>query len=136
MKKLFLLLVLGFFTLNLFSQTSITVETKKFCIYQIEQQEFTDCNITEEPSIFVFNKQETLFTHTTPTIKSTYYVRETDHDDSNNGIFMYNVVSDVGNEYIFIFDLKERVIVALYMNDYKEGDINTLSVIWQIKAVF
>lgn len=135
MKKLFLLSAILLLSLNLFSQTSITVETRHFCIYQFENQEFTDCDETEEPSIFVFNESETLFTHTTPGIKSTYYILDTDHD-SDNGVFMYETVSDVGNEYIFIIDLKESIIVALYMNDYKEGDLNTLSVIWEIKSVF
>ena len=75
------------------------------------------------------NESETLFTHTTETIKSTYYVKEKEYD---NEVFAYTVTSNVGNEYYYIFDLKHKKVRAVFVND--EG--KTMLLRFLVKAIF
>src|ERR1035437_10557980 len=54
----------------------------------------------ESSTLFDFNKEMTMFKHTTATISSSYYIKSSSHDEEN--IWEYNIVSDVGNNYHFI----------------------------------
>ena len=62
------------------------------------------------------NESETLFTHTTETTKSIYYIKEKEYDEVNE-VFAYTVTSDVGNEYYYIFDLKHKEVRAFFVDD-------------------
>lgn len=61
----------------------------------------------ESTTLFDFNKAQTMFTHTTSTISSTYYVKSFENDKEND-TFTYEVVSDVGNKYRCILDIKNN----------------------------
>ncbi len=113
--------LISFFILFLpslcFTQLSLSSEFISVCYWNQEQSIWDNCSVKSEyNSLFVVNKNETMFTHTTSEVKSTYYVKEPDYDnaDADKGIYAYDVVSDVGNEYYFIFDLgiKEVKIVS------------------------
>ena len=44
-----------------------------------------------------------MFEHTTATLKSAYYIKKHTYDDVND-VDVYDVTSDVGNQYTFIVD--------------------------------
>lgn len=76
------------------------------------------------------NESETMFTHTIESMQSTYYVSEREYD-SENDVWTYNVTSDVGNKYLYIFDPKNKEVRALYVRDGK-----TMLLTFYVKAVF
>ena len=61
------------------------------------------------------NKDETMFTHTTSEMKSTYYVKKLRYtqEQQEEGFFAYDVVSDSGNKYTFTFDMKNKEVKGL-----------------------
>jgi len=63
-----------------------------------------DWERTDESSLFMLNPAETMFEHTTPAMKSTYYVQSKSNDGK---VFSFEVKSDVGNSYTFDLNLKE-----------------------------
>jgi len=76
------------------------------------------------------NESETMFTHTIETMKSTYYVNSSEYDETNK-VWLYEVTSDVGNKYTYIFDIKNMQIRALY-----EKDGQTKLIVFTVKAYF
>jgi hypothetical protein len=66
-----------------------------------------DWSRTDESSLFVLNPEETIFEHTTPTIKSSYYVQSKKNEGK---VYNYEVKSDVGNSYTFEVDLEQNKI--------------------------
>ena len=75
-----------------------------------------------------------MFTHTTAELKSTYYVKEkANTKEQGEGFFAYEVVSDIGNEYYYIFDLKNKEVKVVAT----KGDADDWYLIrWYVKAVF
>jgi hypothetical protein len=71
-----------------------------------------------------------MFTDTTENIKSTYYVNKKEYDEVND-VYTYEVTSDVGNKYYYIFDPKNKEIRVLADAD----DYNTL-IRFYVKAIF
>ena len=64
MKKLILLLLV-LIPMALMSQTSISCENAKKCIWDESIQDFTECQYFEMQCLFKFNKTETIITHVT-----------------------------------------------------------------------
>ncbi|MGB1207396.1 MAG: hypothetical protein ACPG5B_17240 [Chitinophagales bacterium] len=113
MRKIILLLIVVFLSLDtLKAQVSMSCYHREYCNYSNYTQSYTRCDGYDEPSLFVMNSNETMFTHTTESIKSTYYVKEKAYDEDTE-MFIYYVTSDVGNEYIYSFDLPNKEIKAL-----------------------
>ena len=46
-----------------------------------------------------------MFIHTTESIQSAYYILEKEMDEES-GVMIYSVESDVGNPYVYFFDLE------------------------------
>ena len=63
-----------------------------------------DWTRTDESSLFVLNPEETVFEHTTPRQKSSYYVQSRKNEGK---VYTYEVKSDVGNNYTFEVDLAQ-----------------------------
>jgi len=76
------------------------------------------------------NEAETVFTHTTETIKSSYFVKSSEYDKEND-VYTYFVTSDVGNDYYYIFDIKNKEVRILIT---KEDTIELLR--FYVKAIF
>lgn len=70
----------------------------------------------DESSLFEINQAETMFSHTTPTMTSAYYIREKEYDEELE-VYTYQVKSDVGNSYTYFFDIKNEQVRALIDND-------------------
>ena len=70
----------------------------------------------DENSMFKINIELTMFEHTTPDISSSYYVSNSEYDEDEETLSM-DVVSDVGNSYIYIFDIDDKQIRVLFKRD-------------------
>lgn len=113
------------------AQVSFSCYHREYCSWNNVLDDFVDCHGYDEASLFVMNDSETMFTHTTEDIKSTYYVKSREYDEDND-VWVYNVTSDVGNEYIYIFDPKNKEIRVVIIND--DDDISLLR--FYVKAIF
>ena len=80
---------------------------------------YSDCNSYDENSLFEWNSDETMFTHTIPDMKSTYYVKSKEFNLEFN-VWIYDVVSDVGNKYRYCFDDQKKEVRASFARDGKE----------------
>jgi len=96
----------------------------------VTQEWEVDCETFKNNSLFEMNEDETMFVHTTSEMNSTYYVKE--KVSGEDGIFRYNVVSDVGNEYHYLFDMKNNEVKTIIIDE----NGNSLLVRWYVKAVF
>lgn len=131
MKKLLLLLLLFTTPIICFSQTSFSCNLKEFCDWNEYKDTWEDdCNPFEYNCLFVMNKDETMFVHTTAAMKSTYYVKEKLSGEDNQ--FTYKVVSDVGNEYYYIFDVKNEEVKAIT----EDENGNSILIRWYVKSIF
>lgn len=131
MKKIFLLsIAVVFITEGLRAQVSYSCYYREYCKYNSNTEKYDICEGYEEPSLFVINKDQTMFTHTIETMKSTYYVNEKSFDSENN-LLLLSVVSDVGNRYIYVFDPSNKEIRILYIKDGQKMLIR-----FYVKAIF
>ena len=129
MKKVLLLFLL--FPTFIFSQTSFSCSYKSVCSWNNTAEKWQDCKGAEDVSLIVMNEKETMFTHTTETISSTYYVKK--KREGKDGMFTYDVVSDVGNKYFAIFDISNKMVKMVSTS----GEVSTWFMVeWQGKAIF
>ena len=70
----------------------------------------------EELTFFEFNKELTMFKHTTPTLTSAYTVKSSKVDKENE-LWELDIVSDIGNSYLMILDLKKNNIRFIYIKN-------------------
>lgn len=132
MKRYFLLLICAVScTLSSFAQTNYSCTYRSYCDWNASTSKFENCEGYEDNSLFEMNKDETMFIHTTATIKSSYYVKKKEYD-SQNDVYVYEVTSDVGNKYTYIFDAKNKEIRAVFVN----GDNQTQMVTFTVKSIF
>lgn len=135
MKKILILLllqvigVLGVCDLN--AQVSFSTTYRQYCYWDDVFEEFSNCNGYNDNSLFVMNDNETMFTHITEYQTSTYYVKGKEYDAVND-LFQYDVVSDIGNSYFYIFDPKNKEIRVLFFDD--DDDLVLLT--FTVKAIF
>ena len=113
------------------AQTSYSCTYREYCNWNEKLGDYeTECRGYEESSLFVMNANKTLFTHTTEKMKSTYYVKKTEYREDYN-VTLYYVVSDVGNEYVYIFDPDNKEIRCL-----AEADDYDTMIRFYVKAIF
>ena len=129
MKYIILLLIFQTSAL-VYSQVSFSCTYREYCDWNNYTKKFENCEGYEESSLFVMNEAETVFTHTTETIKSSYFVKSSEYDKEND-VYTYNVTSDVGNDYYYIFDLKNKEVRILIT---KEDTIELLR--FYVKTIF
>ena len=133
MKKNLLLIFAVFFIVpNICSQTYFSSYEKKICDYNNKTGKYDDCSEKEYNTLFKMNKAETMIEHTTPDLKSSYYVNDKKYNDSIS-LYMYMVTSDVGNKYIFVFDIDAKEIRVL--GESKETG-NYYIITWYIKKMW
>jgi len=113
-----------------YSQVSFSCTYREYCDWNNYTKKFENCEGYEESSLFVMNEAETVFTHTTETMKSSYFVKSSEYDKEND-VYTYYVTSDVGNEYYYIFDIKNKEVRVLIT---KEDTIELLR--FYVKAIF
>jgi hypothetical protein len=100
----------------------ISTDYKQTCYWNESKSTFDNCSDnTEYPSMFTLNADQTIFTHTTSTIKSSYYVKDKEYKSEYDS-YVYNVTSDVGNKYMFIIDLKNKLMKILSSGHSSSSD--------------
>ena len=130
MKSIILILGIICSFIDVKAQTSFSIYYNEYCVWNEGNQLYENCKGHQENSLFILNKNETMFTHTTETIKSTYYIKSTEYNKEKE-FWLYHVISDVGNKYVYIFDIKNKEIKAVGLNDGKMKLVTFL-----IKAIF
>ncbi len=103
---------------------------REYCDWNSKKEIFVDCEGYEEYSIFEMNAEETMFNHTTETIKSAYHVSKKEYDAVND-VWTYDVTNDVGNPYIYVFDKKNNEIRVLVVKEDK-----IIMIRFYVKAIF
>ena len=128
---LFLLIFMALAAFAANAQTSYSCTYREYCNWNEKLGDYeTECRGYEDSSLFVMNANKTLFTHTTEKMKSTYYVKKTEYREDYN-VTLYYVVSDVGNEYVYIFDPDNKEIRCL-----AEADDYDTMIRFYVKAIF
>ena len=114
-----------------YSQTSFSCKYREYCDWNSVTEEFeSDCEGYAESSLFVMNESETMFTHTIESTQTTYYVES--KESGENGLFTYNVVSESGNHYYFLFDMANNEVKSIALDE--DGEAPLLR--FYVKAVF
>ena len=120
------LVILFFVTYKIQAQVSYSCTYQQVCNWNEDIEEFENCEGHEENSLFKMNSDETMFTHTTEEMQSTYNVNSSEYD-----VYTYTVTSDAGNEYFYIFDIKNKEIRVVFNHEER-----TLLVTFTIKSIF
>ena len=81
----------------------------------------------KDPSMMKLNEQETVFNHRNARLESNYYVQRTDHEENYR---LYFVMSDVGNEYLFMIDIEKYLFKIITQPD------DQIMTVHSIKATF
>jgi|694.fasta_scaffold58177_2 hypothetical protein len=114
LKKALLLFAI-LFSLNVKSQLSISCYYRETCFWNKYTEKFDACSGYNERGLFEINENQTMIVHTINNITSTYYVKTREYEEETQTLSL-NVVSDVGNKYIIIFDAK-NLLVKFLRND-------------------
>ncbi len=115
---------------NLYSQKSYSCSSKGIAYWNQIINNWERDTFFEESSLFVVNRMESMITHTTETQKSVYYVQSKIYDKENSRID-FEVTSDLGNRYTFIFHDRNVSVQIFFIKD----EISILQT-FLIKAVF
>ena len=114
LKKALLLFAI-LFSLNVKSQLSSSCYYRETCFWNKYTEKFDACSGYNERGLFEINENQTMIVHTINNITSTYYVKTREYEEETQTLSL-NVVSDVGNKYIIIFDAK-NLLVKFLRND-------------------
>jgi len=103
--------------MELFAQMNISTNLRQDGVWNEEDNEWSILSKDEEAiTFFEFNKDFTMFKHTTATITSGYIIKSQKKDEESKEIEL-EIVSDVGNKYLMIIDLKDYNLRFLYKRD-------------------
>lgn len=115
--RLITICLLTFLSISVFAQMNISTNFRQDGIWNIEKEEWSIISTDDEDLTFYeFNKDFTMFKHTTATITSAYMIKSQKYDEENER-YEFDVVSDVGNKYYMIFDLKNENVRLIYKKD-------------------
>lgn len=112
--RLITICLLTFMSISVFAQMNISTNFRQDGIWDNEKEEWSIFSTDdEELTFFEFNKDFTMFKHTTATITSAYMIKSQKYDEENER-YEFDVVSDVGNKYYMVFDLKNENVRFIY----------------------
>ncbi len=104
----------------LLAQMRISTDLRRDAIYNEDTEEYDVVNENkDELTFFEFNKDLTMFKHTTPTITSSYIIKSS-KEDKENDRWEFEIQSDVGNKYTMILDVANDNVRFIYV---KEGTV-------------
>ena len=108
MKRFYTVLSICFLSAtSLLSQMYISTDLREDYDWNPKAQEWNFVSSDdEELTFFEFNAEFTMFTHTTPSMTSSYLIKETLYDEESDQ-YEFDVVSDVGNKYVCILDIEQ-----------------------------
>ncbi len=103
-----------FMSINVFAQLNISTNFRQDAIWDKEKEEWSILSTDDEELTFIeFNKDFTMFKHTSATITSAFMIKSKKYDEENER-YEFDVVSDVGKKYYMILDLKNENIRFIY----------------------
>ncbi|MCD6010713.1 MAG: hypothetical protein K0Q79_575 [Flavipsychrobacter sp.] len=111
MKKLILIVLLSAAGVNTYAQLHITTSVREDYLWNEEKNDWTfDTQNKNEATFFDFNKDMTMFKHTTPSMTSSYLIKSEVTTDKDRKKYEFDVMSDVGNKYHAIIDVTNNNI--------------------------
>lgn len=118
MRKLTFLVILTLTTAIASAQFHISTNLREdFGWDEVNKEWKLDDQDKESLTFIEFNKELTMFKHTTSRITSAYIIKSSEHDETDGrDQYNYSIISDVGNKYMFIVDLK-NLNVRFVAND-------------------
>ena len=119
------------FSLQLMAQMNISTNLRQDGVYDEVSEEWEVLSTDdEELTFFEFNKDFTMFKHTTASMTSAYMIKSSEEDKEREQ-WELDLVSDVGNRYTMIIDLKNDNIRFIYKNDDKMHMVHhTIKKVW------
>ena len=112
--KLFTICLLSFWSINSFAQLNISTNLRQDGIWDEAKEEWTLISIDEEElTFFEFNKEFTMFTHTTPSMTSAYIIKSLKENEEQYE-YRLEVISDVGNKYLMIINYQNSSLRFFY----------------------
>lgn len=127
-----LLIILGVLTTQII-HAQIFVSTDARTVYNwdsIGEEWILEESEDDFLTFFEFNNELTMIKHTTPSVTSAYLIKsvEVDDEDGRDQI-EYDVISDIGNSYMLLYDAKNENIRFI---DFKSDRM----IRFEIKAVW
>lgn len=101
--KIKLVIVALFTTLVLNAQLNISTNYRQDALWDEIALDWEVYSTDDTGTLFEFNKELTMFKHTTERISSTYYITSWEYDEDKT-LYTMQVKSDVGNEYEMMID--------------------------------
>ena len=129
-KTIFTLILFVNLIFTLKSQTSFACTYRTLTVWNDYTKKYEDVDSYTESSLFEVNSKETMFIHTISSVTSTYYVKSREYDETNK-VWTYDVISDVGNSYYFVFDPKNYEVRAAY-----KYNNNIYMIVFAVKSIF
>ena len=119
------------FSLQLMAQMNISTNLRQDGVYNEVSEEWEVLSTDDEELTFtVFNKDFTMFKHTTASITSAYMIKSSEEDKEREQ-WELDIVSDVGNKYTMLIDLKNDNIRFIYKDDDKMYMVHhTIKKVW------
>ena len=115
-KQLLLLVSMLTLTICSMAQLSISTSLREDGVWDNPNTKWDIYSKDTSGTFFEFNKELTMFKHTTTTITSNYKINSYEYDDKEVAYTM-QVVSDAGNEYELIIDGINNVVIFFYERD-------------------
>ena len=113
MKSIMIILAFLIATTAMAQTSYVTSDTRQTCYWDAGSQKFSVCGDIEGfECMFTLNADQTMFVHTTPKMKSSYYIKGKTYS-SDADAYTYDVMSDVGNKYQFILGKSSANFVIL-----------------------
>lgn len=117
MQNVIVILILSFISFESFAQMHISTNMRRDAVFnEITREYDLISEDKEELTFFEFNKDFTMFKHTTPNITSSYIIKSSTRNKENE-TWDFEIMSDVGNRYYMILDKKKNNIRFIYTRD-------------------
>jgi hypothetical protein len=99
-----------------YAQLNVSTSYRTEGVWDDEKDEWKVTWEGEDFTFFEFNKDMSMFKHITNSVTSAYMIKKSSKDEENNRI-EFDVVSDVGNEYLMILDTENDNIRFIFKRD-------------------
>jgi hypothetical protein len=139
MKRLFIFILIAIsINIHLFSQKQLYIVTDVTytCEFDINVGKLKNCqNERLNPSTFIIDVEyeDNSFIHITESMTSKYDIISYHEDYVDlSSIFSCDVISESNNKYRYVFDLKNKIIFALFLNEDQNNGIIYKAVLFNV----
>ncbi|MBL0049642.1 MAG: hypothetical protein IPP32_16270 [Bacteroidetes bacterium] len=132
MKQLSILLILLLGCFQARTQAVYACTYQQLCNWNAQTEQFDDCNEGQaQNSSFEINKAESVIFQKIQNVNSAFKVKSKEFD-RKQGVTIYFVMSDNGNNFYFIFDKKNKEVRVLTKSKGKSSlELFTQTNPWQ-----